>query len=91
MQAITIMTREQIKIALPLILAFAEGKTIQIRNGSRWIDIDGNNDELNLDSVVAYQDCFRIKPNDVHLPFRNAEEYWQEILKHTPFNIKIKQ
>lgn len=85
------MTREQIKIALPLILAFAEGKTIQIKNGSRWIDIDGDKDELNLDSVVAYQDCFRIKPNDVHHPFRNAEEFWQEILKHTPFNIKIKQ
>ena len=85
------MTREQVKKALPLIQAFVEGKTIQTKNGSRWIDIDGNKDELNLDSVVAYQDCFRIKPNDVHLPFRNAEEYWQEILKHTPFNIKIKQ
>lgn len=81
------MTREQIKIALPLILAFAEGKTIQIKNGSRWIDIDGDKDELNLDSVVAYQDCFRIKPNDVYLPFRNAEECWQEMLKHQPFGI----
>ena len=91
MQAITIMTREQIKIALPLILAFAEGKTIQTKNGSRWIDIDGDKNELSLDSVVAYQDCFRIKPNDVHRPFRNAEQYWQEILKHIPFNIKIKQ
>lgn len=74
------MTREQIKIALPLILAFAEGKTIQIKNRSRWIDIDGDKDELNLDSVVAYQDCFRIKPNDVYLPFRNAEE-WR---RHNP-------
>lgn len=64
----TTMTREQIKIALPLILAFAEGKTIQIKNRSRWIDIDGDKDELNLDSVVAYRDCFRIKPNDVYLP-----------------------
>lgn len=81
------MTREQIKIALPLILAFAEGKTIQIKNRSRWIDIDGDKDELNLDSVVAYQDCFRIKPNDVYLPFRNAEECWREMLKHAPFGI----
>ena len=62
------MTREQIKIALPLILAFAEGKTIQIKNGSRWIDIDGDKDELSLDSVVAYQDCFRIKPNELVHP-----------------------
>lgn len=81
------MTREQIKIALPLILAFAEGKTIQIKNGSRWIDIDGDKNELNLDSVVAYRDCFRIKPNDVCLHFRNAEECWQEMLKHQPFGI----
>lgn len=87
MQAITIMTREQIKIALPLILAFAGGKTIQTKNGSRWIDIDGDKNELSLDSVVAYQDCFRIKPNDVHRPFRNAEECWQEMLKHAPFGI----
>lgn len=87
MQAITIMTREQIKIALPLILAFAEGKTIQTKNGSRWIDIDGDKNELSLDSVVAYQDCFRIKPNDVHRPFHNTDECWREMQKHQPFGI----
>lgn len=81
------MTKEQIKKALPLMLAFAEGKTIQIKNGSRWIDIDGDKNELSLDSVVAYQDCFRIKPKDVYRPFRNVEECWQEMLKHQPFGI----
>lgn len=79
------MTREQIKIALPLILAFAEGKTIQIKNGSRWIDIDGDKDELSPDSVVAYQDCFRIKPEVSYRPFKDAEECWREMQKHQPF------
>ena len=81
------MTKEQIKKALPLILAFVEGKTIQAKNGSRWIDIDEDKNELILDSVVTYQDCFRIKPKDVYRPFRNVEECWQEMLKHQPFGI----
>lgn len=86
------MTKEQIKKVLPLIQAFAEGSTIQTKNGSKWIDIDSDKDELNLDSVVAYQDCFRIKPKDVYRSFRNAEECWQEMQKHKPFGwIKCKE
>lgn len=79
------MTREQVKQVLPLMQAFAEGKTIQTKNGSRWIDIDSDKDQLILDSVVAYQDCFRVKPKDVYRPFKDAEECWQEMQKHQPF------
>lgn len=79
------MTKEEVKQALPLIQAFAEGKTIQIKNGSTWIDIDSDKNQFILDSVVTYQDCFRVKPKDVYRPFRNAEECWQEMLKHQPF------
>lgn len=79
------MTREQVKKALPLIQAFVEGKTIQTKNGSKWIDIDSDKNQLILDSVVTYQDCFRVKPEDTYRPFRDAEECWQEIQKHQPF------
>lgn len=79
------MTREQVKQVLPLMQAFAEGKTIQTKNGSTWIDIDSDKNQFILDSVVTYQDCFRVKPKDVYRPFRNAEECWQEMLKHQPF------
>jgi hypothetical protein len=79
------MTREQVKQVLPLMQAFAEGKTIQTKNGSTWIDIDSDKNQLILDSVVTYQDCFRVKPKDVYRPFCNAEECWQEMQKHKPF------
>lgn len=79
------MTREQVKQVLPLMQAFAEGKTIQTKNGSRWIDIDSDKNQLILDSVVAYQDCFRVKPKDVYRPFKDTEECWQEMQKHQPF------
>lgn len=87
MQAITIMTREQIKKALPLMLAFAEGRTIQTKNGARWIDID-DKDDLNIESIAVDSDCFRVKPKTVYSPFfKNDEEFWQEMLKHRPFGI----
>lgn len=79
------MTREQVKQVLPLMQAFAEGKTIQTKNGSGWIDIDSDKNQLNLDSVVAYQDCFRVKPEHKYRPFKDAEECWQEMQKHQPF------
>ena len=84
------MTKEQIKNALPLIQAFAEGRTIQTKNGERWIDID-DKDDLNIESIAVYPDCFRIKIEEktVYRPFRNAEECWQEMLKHQPFGVAL--
>lgn len=79
------MTKEEVKQVLPLIQAFAEGKTIQTKNGSKWIDIDSDKNQFILDSVVTYQDCFRVKPEPKYRPFKNADECWQEMLKHQPF------
>lgn len=79
------MNRQQVKELLPIIQAFAEGKTIQTKNGSTWVDIDSDKDELILDSVVAYQDCFRIKPEPKYRPFKDTKECWQEMQKHQPF------
>lgn len=86
------MTKEEVKQAIPLIQAFAEGKTIQTKNGSKWIDLDSEKDELILDSVVTYPDCFRVKPKDEYRSFKNAQECWQEMQKHQPFGwIKCKE
>lgn len=79
------MTKEEVKQALPLIQAFAEGKTIQTKNGSKWIDVDSDKNQFILDSVVTYQDCFRVKPESKYRPFKNVDECWQEMLKHEPF------
>lgn len=79
------MTREEVKILLPIIQAFAEGKVIQTKNGDEtWITIDKEAD-LNIESLAEYPDCFRIKPEPKYRPFKDADECWQEMLKHQPF------
>lgn len=75
------MTREQVKIMLPIIKAFAEGKTLQYRvneETNEWKDIDN----------PAFNDApseYRIKPEPKYRPFKNKEECWNEMLKHQPF------
>ena len=75
----------EIQRFLPIFKAMADGETIQTKNGNGWIDIDGDEDGLNLDTLIGYQDCFRIKPEPKYRPFANAEECWKEMLKHQPF------
>lgn len=75
----------EIQRLLPIFKAMAEGKTIQNKNGNGWIDIDGDEDGLNLDSLIGYQDCYRIKPEPKYRPFENAKECWAEMLNHKPF------
>lgn len=79
------MTREEIKKVLPVIQAFTEGKVIQTKNGDEtWITI-GKETDLNIESLAEYPDCFRIKPEPKYRPFKNADECWQEMLRHQPF------
>lgn len=78
------MNIQQAKELLPIIQAFAEGRTIQTKNGAGWIDID-EKDYLNIESIAAYSDCFRIKAEPKYRPFNDAEECWQEMQKHQPF------
>ena len=81
----------EIQRLLPIFQAMADGRTIQVKNGNGWIDIDGDEDGLNLDSLIGYPDCFRIKPKPKYRPFANAEECWEEMLKHKPFGwVKLK-
>ena len=73
------MDRKKAAELLPIIQAYAEGKVIQINQSfSGWED--SNEPLFNGDPSV-----YRIKPESKYRPFANAEECWQEMLKHQPF------
>lgn len=75
------MTREEVKEMLPVLQAFAEGKTIESRcikgDKSLWYD----DEDPSFDDDFEY----RIKPEINYRPFKNAEECWDEMQKHQPF------
>ena len=74
------MKRKNAKELLPIIQAFAEGKSIQrINSLGEWSDITGD--------VLFYcnPEDYRIKPEPEYRPFKNQEECWQEMMKHQPF------
>ena len=73
------MTRKEAKELLPIIQAFAEGKTIQYEAIDGWID---------LDALYPHSDIlskYRIKPEPKYRPFRTQEECWNEMHKHPDF------
>lgn len=72
------MNREQAKELLPIIQAFAEGKTIEYYSNDNWIE------DKNFNFIDKAQN-YRIKPEPKYRPFANAEECWQEMQKHQPF------
>ena len=74
------MTREEAKELLPIIRAFAEGKTIEIYNNTEWKDFII--ESIKFDCKPS---CYRIKPEPRYRPFKTQEECWQEMLKHQPF------
>ena len=77
------MTREEAKELLPIIQAFAEGKTIQVKiTDDRWTDWKDKTDGLNFNSGPQN---YRIKPEPKYRPFKTQEECWNEMLKHQPF------
>ena len=79
------MNRNQAKELLPVIKAFSEGKDIETKTGSGWISIENM-------SFGGNPDSYRIKLEPKYRPFVNAEECWQEMLKHQPFGwIKSKE
>ena len=81
------MTRENVKKNMNIISAFAEGKIIQILNErDRWVDLT-EREGLPMGTLEDVPDIFRIKPEPKYRPFANAEECWQEMLKHKPFGV----
>ena len=74
------MTREEAQQLLPIIQAFAEGKTIEVYNHEEWRIMTTK--DLNFDFVPSY---YRIKPEPKYRPFKTQEECWNEMLKHQQF------
>lgn len=73
------MTREEAKELLPVIKAYAEGKTVQIKNKiGRWADLYEPNWDFSPDK-------YRIKPEPKYRPFKTKEECWDEMHKHPDF------
>lgn len=73
------MNRKQAAELFPIIKAFSEGKVIQTSiKGRSWEDLGEN--------IAFYtNDKYRIKPDPAYRPFKDAEECWNEMLKHKPF------
>lgn len=79
------MTQEKVKKLLPIIQAFAEGKTIEYNCKGNWIE------HKNFSFTDEVQN-YRIKPISKYRPFKDAEECWQEMRRHQPFGwIKDKE
>lgn len=77
------MTREEAKKLLPIIQAFAEDKTIQVKGPDNgWYDYKKKTCKLNFNSDPK---DYRIKPEPKYRPFNNSEECWEEMQKHQPF------
>lgn len=73
------MTREEAKELLPIIKAYAEGKTIQIFDDrNEWND-------LNKPTFDGDPSSYRIKPEPKYRPFKTQEECWNEMHKHPDF------
>ena len=72
------MTREEAKELLPIMQAFAEGKTIEFRSyGGAW--------KVANTPTWSSHLIYRIKPEPKYRPFKTKEECWNEMQKHQPF------
>lgn len=80
------MDRKEAAELLPIIKAFVEGKEIEgLYKGTKspWFKIK----DMDFNEGII----FRIKPEPKYRPYANAEECWQEMLKHQPFGwVKMK-
>lgn len=72
------MTIEETKERIAVMQAYVDGKQIQVESSdSKWADVPEPSWSINGN--------YRIKPEPKYRPFKDAEECWQEMLKHRPF------
>lgn len=72
------MTIEETKERIAVMQAYVDGKQIQWeRSDDKWVDVS--------DPSWSIVNNFRIKPEPKYRPFKDADECWQEMLKHEPF------
>ena len=87
------MDRNQAKVLLPIIQAFAEGKVIECRTKPSGVEgTDVPNEWTEMKKIEFLENTeYRIKPEPKYRPFNDAEECWQEMQKHQPIGwVKLK-
>lgn len=72
------MKRTSAKELLPIIQAYAEGKTIQ------FFSMDKGWEDKEYLSFTEEPYLYRIKPEPKYRPFKSVEECWNEMQKHKP-------
>lgn len=83
---------KDINKVMPILQALAEGKIIQFAaTYKEWVDLDGDKDGLLLETLINNPKSYRVKPEPKFRPFKDAEECWQEMLKHQPFGWLMSQ
>lgn len=86
------MDRNQAKEFYPILQAFAEGRVIECKTkpselSNSWRDM---NDWTEIKDISFWDNIeYRIKPEPKYRPFKDAEECWNEMLKHQPFGWMI--
>ena len=72
------------KKMLPIIQAYVDGKVVEYQDAEtgEWQAVE---DYLFLITVDDKPRYYRIKPEPKYRPFKDAEECWNEMLKHQPF------
>lgn len=72
------MTIEETKERIAVMQAYVDGKQIQWeRSDGKWAYVPEPSWSVNAN--------YRIKPEPEYRPFKDADECWQEMLKHQPF------
>ena len=80
------MTREEAKEFYPFLQAFVEGRVIECRTKPSAVKgTSVPNDWTEMKEIEFWKNTeYLIKPEPKYRPFKNAEECWQEMLKHQP-------
>ena len=83
------MDRNQAKEFYPILQAYAEGKVIECRtkpSATKGTDVPNDWTEI---KEIGYWDNieYRVKSEPKYRPFKDAEECWNEMLKHQPFGV----
>lgn len=77
------MTREEARQAAEVMMAYAEGKEIELNGRSScgcqmW-------EETSDPTFNWYDFMYRTKTKQKYRPFKTREECWKEMMKHQPF------
>ena len=84
-----IMDRNQAKEFYPFLQAFAKGEAIECRTKPSAVKgTSVPNNWTDMTEIEFWNNTeYRIKPEPKYRPFKDAEECWQEMLKHQPFGV----